>query len=192
MIDNNIEKKFDIGFSGIVQNANKNSNQSDIRRKITKKLFYSAMDIPFIKKNKNLDIFWNIIPQNNLYKKFARILRYYNYYNVDEYIKKICESKIYINTLSPYQLISPRYFETLAGGTVLFCEKNDLYKRIFNQDFEYFTFENNLSDFSSKINYILNNYTELNNIIKKNKSKVYEKHSWENRVNNILSLINKI
>ena len=31
-------------------------------------------------------------------------------------------SKIYINTLSPYELISPRYFETFASSTILLCE----------------------------------------------------------------------
>ena len=67
-IDKNIEKKYDIGFSGVVQNINRNSGQSNIRRRITKKLFYSIMDLPLVQKNKKLNLFWNIIPKK-LYKK---------------------------------------------------------------------------------------------------------------------------
>ncbi len=188
-IDKNYQKYYDIGFSGIVQNSNINSGQTDIRRRITKKLYYSLFDIPFIKKRKNLNIFWNIIPQNNISKKISQFFKIYKYYSVDQYIKRILMSKIYINTLSPYQLISPRYFETLASGTILLCQESEIYKQLFKDDFEYFTFRNDLQDFDTKINYILNDYKRLESIINRNKVNVYEKHSWENRVISITKII---
>tara|TARA_B110000008_G_C16738523_1_gene471660 strand:+ start:146 stop:760 length:615 start_codon:yes stop_codon:yes gene_type:complete len=46
----NIEKKIDIGFSGILQNQNKNANQSDIRVEIMKYFFHVIFDVPFKKK----------------------------------------------------------------------------------------------------------------------------------------------
>lgn len=188
-IDNNYEKYYDLGFSGIVQNSNINSGQTDIRRRITKKLYYSLSDIPLIKKRKNLNIFWNIIPQNNFAKKISQFLKIYKYYSIEEYIKKIFMSKIYINTLSPYQLISPRYFETLASGSILLCEQSEIYNKLFKDDFKYFTFRNDLQDFDAKINYILDNYNGLKNVINRNKLNVYEKHTWENRVNKITKII---
>ena len=190
-IDKNIEKKYDIGFSGIVQNVNRNSGQTDIRRRITKKLYYSIMDLTLIQKDRNLNLFWNIIPQNNYSKKIAEILKFYRYFNIDDYIKKIFMSKIYINTLSPYQLISPRYFETFASGSILLCEETNLYNKIFDKELKYFTFKNDLSDFKIKIEYILSNFSSFKTIIEQNKKNVYQKHTWENRVNQIMTLINK-
>lgn len=190
-IDKNIKKEYDLGFSGILQNVNRDSGQTNIRRRITKKLFYSFMDLPLIQKDRNLNLFWNTIPKNNYSKKIAQFLKFYSYLNVDDYIKKILMSKIFINTLSPYELISPRYFETFASGSILLCEDTDLYKKIFKDEFKFFTFKNNLSDFKTKIEFILNNFSSLKTIIAQNKKNAYENHTWENRVNKIIKLINK-
>ena len=38
-------------------------------------------------------------------------------YDVEDYIKKLFECKIYINTLSPINLVSPRYLETFASNS---------------------------------------------------------------------------
>ena len=149
------------------------------------------MDLPLVQKNKKLNLFWNIIPQNNYAKKISELFSIYKYLDIDEYIQKILMSKIYINTLSPYELISPRYFETFASSTILLCEDTELYSRVFKNEFEYFTFKNDLSDFNSKIDYILNNFSSLDSMIQRNKKIVYENHTWENRVNKINSIINK-
>lgn len=191
-IDKNITKKYDIGFSGILQNINRNSGQTNIRRRITKKLYYTFMDLPLIQRDRNLNLFWNTIPKNNYSKKIAEFLKFYKYLNVDDYIKKILMSKIYINTLSPYQLISPRYFETFASGSILLCEETDLYNNIFKDEFKIFTFKNDLTDFQAKIEYILSNFNSLKTIIEKNKKNAYKNHTWENRVNKITTLINKL
>ena len=188
---NKKKKDIDIGFSGILQNSNKNSGHSDIRRRITKKLFYTFFDIPVIKKKKDLNIFWNVVPSNRIIRKISERLQYYKYYTIDEYTSKLLRSKIYINTLSPFNLVSPRYFETLASGSILLCQNSRIYEKIFNYDFEYFTFEDNLSDFDYKLRQILKNYSQYKDIIEKNKKNVCENHTWDNRIKTITSIIQK-
>ena len=46
------DRKYDLFFSGILQNWNFKDTQSDIRKKIQKELFYTLFDIPFKKKIK--------------------------------------------------------------------------------------------------------------------------------------------
>ena len=55
------KKKYDLAFSGVLQNYHGNKVQSDIRIRILKRLYYTVFDIPLFKKKKyrHLSIFWN-------------------------------------------------------------------------------------------------------------------------------------
>ena len=50
------KKKYDLAFSGVLQNSRGDKVQSDIRKRILNRLYYTIFDIPLMKK-KNIDIF---------------------------------------------------------------------------------------------------------------------------------------
>ena len=121
----------------------------------------------------------------------ATSFNYYKFYDVEDYIKKLFECKIYINTLSPINLVSPRYFETFASNSILLCEKSNVYNKIFEGELKYFTFDKDLKNFNDQVYSLLNDYGNISDIISNNKKCVYNNHTWENRVIKVIDLINK-
>ncbi|MBT4722696.1 glycosyltransferase, partial [Candidatus Falkowbacteria bacterium] len=187
------EKNVDIGFSGVLQNLNKNADQSDIRVRIMNHFFHTLYDIPLAKKQsfKNIKIFWNSIPRNKSGRLLSKILgKQHRYLDSKRYVETLCQTKIYINTLSPMGLISPRFFESMASGALVLCEESSLYSNIFPKDV-YVTFKNDLSDFEEIVNTLLTNKTKQDKIIDKAFRLVYKEHTWENRVSSLLNLIHK-
>ena len=187
------EKNVDIGFSGVLQNLNKNADQSDIRVGIMNLFFHTLYDVPFAKKKsfKNIKIFWNSIPRNNLGRLLNRILGKHRFLDSKSYVEALCQTKIYINTLSPMGLIGPRFFESMASGALVLCEESSLYSNIFPKDV-YITFKNDLSDFEELVNTLLTNKEKQDKIIDKAYKLAYKDHTWEKRVSSLLDLIHKI
>ena len=61
----------------------------------------------------DLNVFWK---SSDVYET-ARI------HNHEEYAKTINSSKIWIATNASHGDVTPRYYEILASGTMLFCEE---------------------------------------------------------------------
>ena len=186
------EKNVDIGFSGVLQNLNKNADQSDIRVGIMNLFFHTLYDVPLAKKKsfKNIKIFWNSIPRNNSGRLLTQILGKYRFLDSKTYVEKLCKTKIFINTPSPMGLISPRFFESMASGALVLCEESSLYSNIFPKDV-YITFKNDLSDFEELVNTLLTNKNKQAKIVDKAYKLVYKEHTWEKRVSSLLNLIHK-
>ena len=57
-------RKYDIAFSGALQNKRGNKVQSDVRLRILNRLYYTLFDIPLVKRKKysHLSIYWNSTP----------------------------------------------------------------------------------------------------------------------------------
>ena len=189
MKSNLVNKKFyDVCFTGILQNQNKKSFQSDIRLRIMKLFFHCLFDIPIIKKKKfkNIKIYWNTIPRFKIGKIIKKI--FFKNLNNDEYIEILQLSKISINTLSPISLISPRFFESAACNCYILCEESSLYADIFN-DYQLFEFKKDLSDFETKLFELINKKENANTI--KDHEFFLNNHSWKNRVNKVIDSIKK-
>jgi len=182
----------DVGFSGILQNQNKNASQSDIRIKIMNIFYQTFFDVPFFRKNefKELNIFWNSISRSIFGRYLSIILKKRKYLNDNEYSNLIENSKIFINTLSPMGLISPRFFECMGSGTLVFCEESNLYSNIFPSE-TYVTFKPNLEDFAYKVNFYLNEKKERQRIVEKAYEFITRSHNWSHRVNDLLTMIKK-
>ena len=60
----------------------------------------------------------------------------------------LCKSKVTLNTLSPFNLIGPRYFESMISGSINFCQKSKFYSKIFREFEHYIPFKSDLSDFN--------------------------------------------
>ncbi|MEX1013847.1 MAG: glycosyltransferase [Candidatus Paceibacterota bacterium] len=186
-------KNIDFSFSGILQNQLKSAKQPDTRIKVMRKLFNCFGDIPVSKKNnyKNLNIFWNSLPRTNLQRKVAKLFGTYKYLESEDYFTMQKKSKIYLNTLSPVGLVSPRMAECMACRALVFCEESELYKNIFPKDC-FVTFKSDLSDFDEKLFYYINNHDEREKIIKKAFREAINNHNWEKRVSQLLKILRKI
>ena len=191
--NNQITKNIDIGFSGILQNLNKNSHQSNIRIKIMNIFFKTIINLPIYKRNKykNLNILWNTIPPQSFSQFISKIFRIYKKIPDEEYSLILSKSKIFINTLSPMNLISPRFFECMASRAIILCEESQIYQKIFPNHI-CITFKSNMSDFEEKLEFIFNNYAKLYQDTLEIQNYAINNHTWDKRVELVMNKINSL
>ena len=70
--------------------------------------------------------------QTYLSKVINRLFKFHIHLNDKNYEDLLKKSKIFINTLSPADLVSPRFYECMASKTLVLCEKSDIYKKVFS------------------------------------------------------------
>ena len=184
------KRKYDLAFSGVLQNSNKNSLQSDLRLRIQKTLYYTIFDIPLFKKKKyrHLSIFWNTIPITFIGQMISRIFKTYKFLDKKTYAQVQKKSKIYLNSKSPLNLISPRYFENIASGCLIVTEKNNQLKKILPK-FSYIEFSNNMSNFEEVLVKSFNIFKSSKKKRKDIASIIKKKHTWNVRAKAVLKTI---
>jgi spore maturation protein CgeB len=170
----NLEKKYDIGFSGALHAAK----------------FYP--DGAF--KNKNIrlkihDLLKNINKINYFWKS-TDVLESARIHDNIEYAETINYSKIWIATQAAFGDITPRYFEIMGSGALLFCEKNEgLYKSFFENRKNCIEFKSDLSNFLSLLNDLVENEQEIRNISSNGYSDAKQFHTWDVRAKELISII---
>jgi len=187
------DKPYDISFSGILQNSSSNADQTDIRVRIQKKIFVCLGDVPLRKKGAFMNhmIFWNSIPRRKADLYLAMFLKRYRHMPAKEYSNMQRNTKIYINTLSPIGLVSPRFFENMASRAMVFCEGSSVYENIFPTNC-YVSFNKDLTDFEKKISYYLRNETERHKIAEQAYQEAMKNHTWQRRVAILIDTIGKV
>ena len=181
------KRPYDFAFSGILQNQNRNAQQTDLRLRLQKRIFVCLGDLPFFKKRdfRSLNVFWNSIPRRKFERSIAFLLRRYKYMAREQYSELQRKTKIYVNTLSPMGLVSPRFFENMSSRALVFCEASQNYERIFPNEC-YVSFRNDLKDFKEKVDFFLLNEKERKRIVDLAFREVMNNHTWEKRVNSML------
>jgi spore maturation protein CgeB len=184
------KRKYDLAFSGVLQNPRGNSLQSDIRVRILKKLYYTFFDIPLFKKKKyrHLSIFWNSVPKNFIGQILSRIFKTHKFLDIKSYSQIQKNSKIYLNCKSPLNLISPRYFENIASGCLVMTEKNNELKKLL-PNLSYIEFFNDLSNFDKVLSKSINLFDSSKKKRKDYAKIIKKKHSWHVRSKEVLKLI---
>ena len=174
------DKVYDIGFSGILQNTN--HTHSNLRYKVMNKMFYTLFGIPLFKKKeyKTYKIFWNAKPTNLFSKVINRLFRFHVHLSDKNYADLLKKSKIFINTLSPAELVSPRYYECMASKTLVLCEQSNIYKKFFPKG-TYIEFDNE-ETIIDIIKHYLDDNEALEKITTKAQKFIYEDHYWKNRI----------
>lgn len=187
----NKKRKYDLAFSGVLQNSRKKKIHSDIRIRILKRLYFTLFDIPLFKKKKykHLSIFWNSVPTSILGKILSKIFKTYNFLDLKTYSQLQRNTKVYINCKSPMNLISPRYFENIASGCIVITEKNNELKKLLPK-LSYIEFSKGLENFDQILNQSLIKFNSSKKIIKKNSIIIRKEHNWNIRVKKILKVIN--
>jgi len=177
------KKIYDLFFSGLLQNPyirKIDINSFNLRKKIQKELFYTLYNYP-IKLNKvykNKRIYWNAYTDNAIINKLLKLTNKYKKIAFSDYTKLFCSSKATLNTLSPYNLIGPRYFECMILGSINFCEESNHYNKLFEKYKHYVPFKKNLEDFKEKLNYATSDSKDLDIIRNVAYEKVMKEHTY--------------
>jgi len=175
--DYGLEKQWDLSFTGILQNPVPGV-QSDIRIRIKRHIFLFSFHFSF----RRWSIWWSI--------KRPRFWRYRIYWGEwgkgslpkEDYPQYMNATKIWLATLSPLDLVSPRNYEAMASKSLLFCERSPVYAGLFEDRQHCIMFEPDLSDFDDKLFYYLKHEDEHQAIVERAYRHVRENHTWDKRV----------
>ncbi len=178
------DRKYDLFFSGILQNWNFRDKQNDLRKKIQFELFYCFFDFPLIKKFKywNLNIYWKPFYKNR-FKNIISDLLHGKRLSQKDYFRILSDSKCVLHTSSPIGIISTRVFESLGSGAIGIFSSDSNADIIFENGIHFLSF------FSIK-SFIYNLYLVKNSkgnskfqiIANSGRELVENKHTWKNRV----------
>ena len=178
-------KKYVFFFSGLIQNPyffNKNKEKSK-RLIIQDKLFYTYLGLPLLKKNHHFNIFWNIYTGINYKDYILKIIGRYRRMSLQEYIETLQKSRIVLNTLSPDNLIGPRFYESMATKSICLAENSDILKTVFEPMKHYVPFDEN-DDITEKIKFCLSDSKEIILISNNAYDYVKENHTYDIRAKN--------
>jgi len=182
----NVERKFDFLFSGALH-----ENFLTIRTEVKKKIFKKN----YLKKLTNQYLIFNPLQPN--YKKYSffwaewgakDFLRKEITPTGFKYVKILNQSKICLNTLSAYEIFNPRFFELMATKTLIFCPRSCLKYDILKEDYNCIVFEDDLSNFSEKLNALLSGRINYNGIVEK-AFKIAASNTYNNRVDTIINFL---
>ena len=178
------DRKYDLFFSGILQNWNFKNFQSDFRKKIQFELFYCIFDFPLFKKfkYKNLNIYWKPFYKNRI-KNFLSDLIHSTRLSKHDYFNTLADSKCVLHTASPKGIISTRVFEALGSGAIGLFSQSSNADFIFKKNIDYLEF-NSIQDFINKIYFVKKSKrnSKFQKIADSGRKDVEQKHTWENRV----------
>ena len=172
-----IEKKYDIGFSGALHGKEANGKQkifgptANLRERAHEKL---------VAKERN--IFWN---SSNTME--------YRIQSTEEYATKINECRMWLATTGPVLDVSPRYFEVMLSKTLLLCNNMpEQYEDYFTDGVNCVIFNNDLSDFDEKLDYYLNNESETNRIIETAYETALNNYTWHHMAKKLIEQIKEL
>ena len=178
------ERKYDLFFSGILQNWNYKDMQSDLRKKIQLELFYCIFDFPLLKKFKywDLNIYWKPFYKNRFKNIFSDFLHGKRLCQKD-YFNTLSNSKCVLHTSSPLGIISTRVFEALGSGAIGIFADDSKVDAIFEDGIHFLSFSG-INDLIKKVYLIRKSKGDSKHqkIADAAREFVEKKHTWKNRV----------
>ena len=178
------ERKYDLFFSGILQNWNFKHMQNDLRKKIQSEFFYCIYDFPIMKKFKyrNIKIFWKPFYKNRIKNLFSDFLHGKRLSQKD-YFNILSNSKSVLHTSSPMGIISTRVFESLGSGAIGLFAYDSNANFIFEDGTHFLSFID-IKDLVEKL-ILINKQkgdSDFQIIANAGRECVEKKHTWKNRV----------
>jgi hypothetical protein len=170
--DLGLDRVYDFGFSGALHGGDKIKGATQNLRTRIYNLLKCRTDIK---------LFWN--GSDSIAPRIK---------SVREYAQKISQTKIWLTTTGPLEDISPRYFEIGLSKTLIFCNRMDAYGDVFRDGQNCVMFNNNLSDFNTKLTHYLNAENERQNIIENAYTEFSTMHTWDCRAGELISRIEQI
>lgn len=175
-------RDFDLGFTGILQNPTFRDMQSDLRFSIMRDLFHSWRDVPLRKKKEWRDfrVLWRSWSGDKTSDQLSRFIPWRRRLNPLNYKRALTRSKVWLNTISPAGLVSTRYFECMASGTLVLTERAPQLSQIFPEG-RFLDFAS-LGEFREKLLWARTNPSEVSAIAKSAREVAVGKHLWKYRV----------
>ena len=185
----NVNRPYDLGFTGLLQNRGNRALQPDTRIQIMKLLHYTVFGYPLglRKPYRDLDIVWRSWTGNYLLDQAARYLTSGGKLPNLDYPAALRSARVWLNTPSPLGLVSTRYFECMASGSIVLAQESEGLHRLFPRDVLR-TF-GNLSDFVAVLEDILEDDTGRANTAEAAYEWVMQGHTWQLRVREVLGAI---
>ena len=188
------ERKYDLYFSGILQNWDQRKSQSDLRKKIQNELFYCLYDFPILKKLKywNLRIYWKPFYKNRIKNVISNWL-HGKKLDQKNYFDTLTNSKCVLHTSSPIGIISTRVFEALGAGAIGLYSDSSNADVIFKNMVHFVSFSE-IKDLIEKIYLIKSNSqsSKFQQIANKGREFVENNHTWNDRAQQFLNQLKKI
>jgi spore maturation protein CgeB len=190
--DYKLPKLYDLTFTGLLRNPHYPETQTDVRIKVQNKLFRTVGEFRFSKKRKyrKYRIFWQARPTNSLVARVSRVAHQEVFLPFADYAKHLNKSRVCLNALSPANLISPRYYESMATKCLAYCQESKLYDGLFEEGVHYISFKEDLSDYNDKLLYYFENEDERSKIVERAYTHVRENHTWEKRISRFTDVVN--
>ena len=184
-------KRFDFGFAGLLQNPSYPESQLDTRKKIQDELFFTYHSIPLLKRKKyrHIDISWNTWSGNRVRDLTSGLLGH-GRKSSQAYVETLRSTRVWLNTPSPLGLVSTRYFECMASGSVVLAQSTPALETIFPRDLV-FTFEDP-AGFSMTLLGMLEDSSTLEAVAVRAQEFVQEFHTWEKRVREFLGVVSDV
>jgi len=190
------DKPVDLFFSGLLKNAVGDRSRLAVMRTV----FNCLGDLPITKRTPytDLEIFWNSIPRKTkrlehiCYRLSRLVFPKYAYRHLSrrEYFSQLARTKLVLGSVSPGNLIGPRFFESMASGAVVLCEESAIYDDVLPSDI-LVTYQPNMSDFEEKFFGILFDKTRRSKLAEKGRTIALNRHSWSSRAREVAKKIEK-
>ena len=173
----NLEKEYDVGFSGALHAAKHYVDGAFTNPNIRVKIYNILL------KFKDINLFWK---STDVFKT-ARI------HNNIKYAETINIAKIWIATQAAFGDITPRYFEVMGSGSLLFCERNPMiYSKIFQNKKNCIEFKSSLNDFKNILEYYLNSSSLIKTICRQGVEDAHNYHTWDHRAVQLKKLVDNL
>ena len=140
-----INIKYDIGFSGALHQSQHYPNDAFHVENLRPKIGALLQSVEGVRT------FW----------KSSDVTSTAYVHDMKEYAATINSSRMWIATLAAYGDVTPRFYEVLGSGTLLFCQQiPEAYKFLLKDDINCVTFKDDLNDFEEKIRFYINHPDE--------------------------------
>jgi spore maturation protein CgeB len=172
-----ISKEYGIGFSGALHQSILYPNDSFQVQNLRPQMGKILQDI------KDVNVFWK--SSDDASKAFIN--------SYEEYAQTINKSQMWLATLAAFGDVTPRYYEVLGSGTLLFCQKiPDTYKFLLKGGENCIEFNDDLSDFEEKIISYLQHPEEIKRITSNAINFFHNNWTWNHRAQKMVELIEDI
>ena len=124
---------------------------------------------------------------NFLSKLLSKLLNINRHMERFEYAEKLGRAKLVVNTHSPMQIVSTRYFETAAAGSIIVTPPNPALNQIFSRKI-WLEF-NSVDDFNEKIQNFFEEPAIFGDLAKIGYEEFSRFHTWDNRAESFVNIL---
>lgn len=182
-------KDLDLTFTGILQNPTYPSKQTDFRLRAQSAIFRTVHSFPVVRRNtfKDFRIRWHPFfgDRRDWLGRLARRPRLAE----EEYWALMSRSKTVLNGLSPLGLVGTRYFETLASHAIPVAESSAVYDHIPGLGKFLLPVEANTGALHELLGWVNENPYQMQDMANRGATEVWNRHTWEVRVEGLLESI---